>query len=440
MASLNFEEKNSRYRIRFTAPDESIRCISLKQGKKESRKGLDKRASSLVHQIEYLIETKASGRALDDAQRRWIDTLKPSYRKTLTDCGLLDPDSGEPKEPSAMLIAFCESWVDDRSKDKQSTQLVRGRAMKHLKAFFAADIALVAVTEYDAECYSRFLRQTQQLSESTARKMVSIAKQMLRSAVKARLLLQNPFDEEKTTPPAKADSKQYHVSDAEIQIIYKACPTTEWKTFLVLGRYAGLRLPSEIKQLRWKDINWKANVFTVNSPKLEHLTNGGIRQVPLFPQVKLVLAKLWAENPGEFVLPHIRTIQNPNPVLRKIIEKTSVKPWPDLIYNLRQSAINDAEHNPRFTTKNVSDWFGNSEKTRQKHYSRTLASDIEAAADTDGSDLEWMDNSDSVQILSTKASETGGTECSAHKKTPGISGVFSSLPVCTDQTDGPNWT
>ncbi|GAB5444709.1 MAG: hypothetical protein Fues2KO_50580 [Fuerstiella sp.] len=73
-----------------------------------------------------------------------------------------------------------------------------------------------------------------------------------------------------------------------------------------------------------------------------------------------------------------------------------MKPWPDLCYNLRQSVINDAEHNPRFTTKNISDWFGNSEKTRLKHYSRTLAEDIAAATNGDGSDLAWMDRTDSV--------------------------------------------
>ena len=111
---------------------------------------------------------------------------------------------------------------------------------------------LEAVTEYDAECYSRFLRQQQGLGESTARKMVAIAKQILRSAVRARLITQNPFAEEKTTPPEKAEGKQYHVSDVEVQKVYQACPTTEWRAFLVLGRYAGLRLPSEMQPLKWE--------------------------------------------------------------------------------------------------------------------------------------------------------------------------------------------
>jgi integrase len=270
--------------------------------------------------------------------------------------------------------------------------------------------------------------------------MVGIAKQILRSAVKARLLTQNPFAEEKTTPPEKAEHKQYHVSAAEVQTIYKACPTTEWQAFLILGRYAGLRLPSEMQPLKWEHVNWKASIFTVHSSKLEHLRNGGVRQIPLFPQVRAVLKKLWAENPEEYVLPHLRTIQNPNPLLRRIIEDAGVTPWPDLLYNLRQSAINDAEHDPRFTAKNISDWFGNSEKTRKKHYSRTLAEDVRAAAEGVGTDLAWMDNTDSVQILSTNTNEPTKNGHQSKEKTPELSGVFAGIPSGSQDDNGPNWT
>ena len=94
------------------------------------------------------------------------------------------------------------------------------------------------------------------------------------------------------------------------------CPSTVWQVFLILRRYAGFRLTSEIKSLKWDHVDWKTGMFAVHSPKLEQLRNSGVRQVPLFPQMKTVLQKLWSKNPVEFVLPHLRTIKNPNPLFR----------------------------------------------------------------------------------------------------------------------------
>lgn len=140
------------------------------------------------------------------------------------------------------------------------------------------------------------------------------------------------------------------------------------------------------------------------------------------------------------MLPEVSRIKNVNPQFRRIVKNSGITPWPDLCYNLRQSAINDAEHNPRFTSKNVSDWFGNSEQTRQKHYSRTLIEDVEAATAGDGRDLAWMDKTDSVQILSMKASETGRNGRTADKKTPENSNDFSGVRSRSQGISGPNWT
>lgn len=102
----------------------------------------------------------------------------------------------------------------------------------------------------------------------------------------------------------------------EVKAIYVVCPSTVWQAFLILGCYGGFRLPSEIRSLKWDHVDWKTGMFAVHSPKLEHPRNSSVRQVPRFSQMKTVLQKLWSENPEEFVLPHLRTIKNPNPLFR----------------------------------------------------------------------------------------------------------------------------
>ena len=79
--------------------------------------------------------------------------------------------------------------------------MVYQRAFNHLTAYLSEDTLLQDVIKYDAECYSRFLRQERELTESTVRKTVAVAKQMLRSAMKSHLITENPFTEEKITPP-----------------------------------------------------------------------------------------------------------------------------------------------------------------------------------------------------------------------------------------------
>jgi integrase len=53
-----------------------------------------------------------------------------------------------------------------------------------------------------------------------------------------------------------------------------------------LARYGGLRIPSELLSLKWEDINWEHNRFTVRSSKTEHHDAGGVRVVPIFPEVR----------------------------------------------------------------------------------------------------------------------------------------------------------
>lgn len=67
----------------------------------------------------------------------------------------------------------------------------------------------------------------------------------------------------------------------------------EWRLIFALARFGGLRTPSEHTALRWGDINWERNRFTVRASKTEHHEGGGIRVVPIFPELKPYLDALW---------------------------------------------------------------------------------------------------------------------------------------------------
>ena len=104
MTSMTFHSGKKRCRMRFTAPDGSTRCLSVSQGKKETKKEHTKRAHALSANLEKLIECRATGNPPDNGFLKWVGRLKPRHRKTLVESKLIEdvphsqPDStnGEP--------------------------------------------------------------------------------------------------------------------------------------------------------------------------------------------------------------------------------------------------------------------------------------------------------------------------------------------------------
>lgn len=420
MASLSFDEKNKRYRIRFQAPDESIRCISISQRPNEKRKGLDKRANSMLNHIDELIEYRASGQALTPAQLKWLDGLKPAQRKTLLNAGLVGIADTIATAGANTLADYLTQWFGHRADSKRSTILAWRNVERNLVGYFGADKSLGSITQDDAENFERWLSSNQKLSPATTRKRIQISKQILESARKARLIPENPFAEMKTGA-INNKSRQHFVSIPNILRVLDACSSTEWRLAVVLARFGALRVPSEIRNLKWEDINWEHRCFRVYSPKLHHHEDKAERIVPLFPEIERELTDLQEVSgmTSVYVLPNIRLTTNVHPTMTRIVERAGLKPWPRLWQNLRASRATELE--AQFGGSKAATICGHAEKVAQDHYWMTTAEDITAMASVD-----------SVHLLSMKATKDGCNGLQAvslaHEKTPGFPG-FSGLCV-----------
>jgi integrase len=100
-----------------------------------------------------------------------------------------------------------------------------------------------------------------------------------------------------------------------------ACPDQEWRTIIAFARIGGLRCPSELKRMRWSDMNWAENRFLVRSPKTERHEGHRERLVPLFPELRAELERHFSlvETEGnEFVIEHY---QNPSWNLGTLLQK-----------------------------------------------------------------------------------------------------------------------
>ena len=83
---------------------------------------------------------------------------------------------------------------------------------------------------------------------------------MFRRAVSIDLIQRNPFSQEQITVTVKSNKdREHYVPLAHAEKIIKSCFSDDWRLIFALTRYAGLRCPTEVLALRWRDINWEEN-------------------------------------------------------------------------------------------------------------------------------------------------------------------------------------
>jgi len=377
MASLSYDETNKRWLIQFLTPSGDRKSLTMKASIRSRDKGLSKAAAFKNH-IEELIIAARSGTSPPTQVATWVSKLPSDTLTKLVNAGLLDQQQNPELQ---RLETFLNKWFSDRAGTKQSTVLTWRHVERNLKGYFGDDKLLKLVTEDDAENFERWLQSTEKLGDATRRKRVSIAKQMFKTAIKARLIESNPFSALKTASLANK-KRQYFVTLEDTRRVLDACSNAEWRAIVSLGRFAAMRIPSEIRELKWTDVNWSAECLHVHAPKNEHHVGEGDRVVPLFPELRKHLWELHEETAdGEiYVLPNIRNTTNVLPTLQRIIARAGMKVWPKAWQNMRASRATELEN--MFGTHKATEWCGHTEKIAAAHYWMVTADDISKAAAT----------------------------------------------------------
>jgi hypothetical protein len=139
--------------------------------------------------------------------------------------------------------------------------------------------------------------------------------------------------------------------------------------------------------LRWGDIDWARNRFTVTSPKTEHNAGGESRIVPLFPELRPHLEAAFDAAPEgtEYVISkHRLASRNLRSQLLRIMERAGVKRWPRLFQNMRSSR--ETELTQSHPLHVVVGWIGNSALIAAKHYLQVTDGDFERATNRSGAE------------------------------------------------------
>jgi integrase len=222
-------------------------------------------------------------------------------------------------------------------------------------------------------------------------------------------------------------AKRYFVDATDTVAILDACPDQEWRVIVALGRYGGLRCPSEVLGLKWSDINWERDRFLVTAPKTERYGKGE-RVVPLFDGLREELTALFAQAApgvkcaadGPVVARYRSSEANLRTTFTKIVKRAGVKPFPKPFMNLRASARTEKERSGRFANHVLNDWFGHRGDIAETYYLQTTEDDFKEAAKPSG----VLDLSLEGQLEGQSLREQGAPTTITPKQKPRENGVL----------------
>ncbi len=370
MASISHDKATGRRTIQFVAADGKRKSIRL--GKVNKRQ-----AEAAKLRIEDLIACRSLGTAPQATTAEWIAEAPETIRRRLERVGLI---GRRERAEMPTLGAWLERYITGRKDVKPRTLSNYEQARTSLLAFFGDGRPLDEINNGEAEDFRVWLRTEKNLSEGTTRRRCKRCKQFFAAAVKRRIIAENPFDGIKCSN--FSEDRFYFVSREEAAAVLDACPDARWRVLFALARFGGLRVPSEIEPLEWRDVNWEKSRFTVRSHKTEHHDGKGSRVVPIFPELYPHLqAAFDAAEPGaRYVVDMSRDRSgNLRTQLRRIIERAGLVIWPKLFQNLRSTR--ETELAEAFPIHVVTAWLGNSPEIAQKHYLQVHEGHYDRAAE-----------------------------------------------------------
>jgi len=373
MASLMLKKKGTGkfWEIQFYDEHNRRKMISL-----SSVKFNKKTAKELKDTVETLLYYKTSGITVPDKKvENWIKTAAPDIQEKLAKVGLLD------QAPSRTCKELWDAFMATKKDIKETTRKTYEAAeirffLKFGKSEYLSDVTSTRITEWKT-----FLRES--LAEATVTGTISKVRTLFNWAKEHGWVLVSPMVGVPRGSFANPANDQI-VSQEEYLKLLECCPCQEWRTILALVRYGGLRCPSEVMKLHWKDIDWNGNRFLVRSPKTEHHKGKGDRLVPLFPEVREELKKLFFLDKGkrnEFVINRYpeRERANLGTQFARIVRKAGLPTIKRPYDNMRASRSNEiyADFGPFYESQ----WIGHSSKIAKDHYLSIRDEDFQRASD-----------------------------------------------------------
>lgn len=374
MASLNKTKgKNGTSYFVQLSPGEDPQRPKISLGRCTLKNARDAR-----DRINDLLKSNRTSGTLSLSTQDWLNRLPDSLRIRLERLGLVEARSGSRWTVEAFIADYIKRRTDVKGATRRKWKDVEGK----LKGFFRGD-NIGDITVQQAKNFRVHLQSNCGLSENSIRRQIGIARQFFNAAVDAEIITKNPFRDQPVTVRAN-EARFYYVAPDMAQKVLEACPDTQWRLIFGLARFGGLRCPSEVLRLKWQDVDFDKQRFTVHSSKTEHHNDGGIRTVPMFPELKPLFQDAFdeAKEGAVYCIEKTRdTGVNLRTHMTRIITRAGLKTWPKLFQNLRSTRETELFKLTGGNVKAVCSWIGNSPEVAMQHYAQLTEADMKEAAE-----------------------------------------------------------
>jgi len=380
-------QPNGRRAVQFIAGDGRRRSIRLGKVSREA-------AESVKLRVEQLLTCRITGHAMSRDLALWVRDLDDVLHGKLAAVGLVE------RRNTFSLGEAIDAFKTSRAGCKATTRTQYGRTFNHLLRYFGESFDLRKLTPREADAWWADMHK-RGLAVSTIGRTVRTARSLLEQARRDGLDMPNPFAHLSGSSPSNPKRLMFIERDV-VQRVIDVCPNSEWRLIIALARYGGLRVPSELNRLRWADVLWDRDRFIVHASKTEHHADGGIRQVPIFPELLPYLRESFelADPGAEYVIVGQRTTTNLRTHFTRLIKRAGLTPWPKLFQNLRASR--ETELMQTYPVHAATRWIGNSPKVALDHYAIVREDDYRAAAEPSG---------EALQKAVQNAVQSGGVSC-----------------------------
>jgi integrase len=326
-------------------------------------------AREIAGHVDHLVICKKSGTDCRRATREWLERIRtdwPRLTNRLAELGLI-ASTVQADQPFA---GFVDQLVASRSDVKPNTVKLWRQSAGKIRLYFGNRM-IRSLTAKDGNDYLRWLSSPVEHggaghTASTPTKHLNIAKGFLNEAVDAEILAGNPFQKVQGDRTVNKQRRRF-ITAALIESVIKTTEDLELRAIIALGRFGGLRTPSEPFALQWSHIDWQRLRIAVPAVKTK------ARELPLFPELVPYLKALHDGSVQNiFVFPELRKFSHAyvRKQMARLIGLAGVEVWPKLFQNIRSSRQTELE--AKFPRKTVCEWMGNSETVADQHYLQVL--------------------------------------------------------------------
>ena len=290
-------------------------------------------AQEVRRNLDKLIECKSFGAEVPGKVRHWLATVDARLKKQLSQLALGDV-------ADVSLKDFLDDFIAKKTFSSDATRYKMQLVVDRLNQCFPKK-SLRGLSYSDAVQFQDFLSRVCKLGENSVRRNCGFARQFLQAAFERQLIERNPFQLKEINTTVGVAEKDY-VETGTIEELINSCEHIQWKLLFAMSRFLGLRIPSEINQMRWEHINWEKNQLTIFSPKTAR-KNKPFRVVPLPVKVRLHLESAHAvrDTASPYVFSCLRHHSNLATGARRLLTKVQMKTWKAFWNSLRASCQTD---------------------------------------------------------------------------------------------------